>query len=203
MLWWQRLRARILEAARAAAEAWHLDRPDDVYFHRAEDLAADPSSWRRRAAARRARVEAARRLDLPATAPRDAIEAALGRARRGGDGGGPDRFVGIGLGQDHALGRAVRASALTDVLAGGPLPEDPVLVVDTLEPSWGVVFPRFRAVVAELGGELSHASILLREAGIPAVVNARGAYRSIADGDLVRVDPAWGEVRIESRASAG
>jgi pyruvate,water dikinase len=75
-----------------------------------------------------------------------------------------------------------------------------VLVVDTLEPSWAVVFPRFSAVVAELGGELSHASILLRESGIPAVVNARGAYQSIADGDLVRVDPSWGEVRIEARS---
>jgi phosphoenolpyruvate-protein kinase (PTS system EI component) len=79
------------------------------------------------------------------------------------------------------------------------LSEIPELVVDTLEPSWAVVFPRFSAVVAELGGELGHASILLREAGIPAVVNARGTYRAIADGDLVRVDPAWGEVRVEAR----
>jgi phosphohistidine swiveling domain-containing protein len=88
---------------------------------------------------------------------------------------------------------------LTGLLDGRTLPESPILVVEALEPSWAVVFPRFAAVVADLGGELSHASILLREAGIPAVVNARGAFQSIADGDLIRIDPAWGEVRIESR----
>lgn len=199
MRWWQRLRGRILAAAAAAVAAGHLDAPDDAFFLRADDLAAPPETWRGRAAARRARVEAVRHLDLPATAPRDALESALARARRPGAGEGPDRFVGIGLGQEHVLGTAVRARELTAVLDGAALPESPVLVVDTLEPSWAVVFPRFSAVVAELGGELSHASILLREAGIPAVVNARGAFRSIADGDLVRVDPAAGEVRVEAR----
>ena len=54
-------------------------------------------------------------------------------------------------------------------------------------------------MVVDLGGELSHASILLREAEIPAVVNARGSYRAIRDGDRLTVDPARGEVRIEGR----
>jgi len=199
MRWWQRLRGRILEEAGRAAAAGHLDAPDDVFFLRAEDLAADPASWRARVADRRSRVDAVRDLDLPSTAPRDAIEAALTRSRLGPEGPGPDLFTGIGLGHTAVVGTAVRAPDVAAVLRGAGLPESPVLVVDTLEPSWAVVFPRFSAVVTELGGELSHASILLREAGIPAVVNARGAYRTIADGDLVRVDPARGEVRIESR----
>lgn len=204
MRWWRKLRVRILEEARRAADAGHLDSPEDVFFLRAEDLAAGPASWRARAADRRAKVEAAQALDLPATAPRDAVEALIAQARRRGVAAVADRFVfvGIGLGRSPVSGTAVRASDLTAVLAAARLPDSPVLVVDTLEPSWAVVFPRFSAVVAELGGELSHASILLREAGIPAVVNARGAFRSIADGDLLRVDPAWGEVRIEARASS-
>jgi pyruvate,water dikinase len=74
-----------------------------------------------------------------------------------------------------------------------------VLIAETLEPSWAVLFPRFVAVVAELGGELSHAAILLREAGITAVVNAHGAFAGISDGDRVRVDPERGEVLIEAR----
>ena len=58
--------------------------------------------------------------------------------------------------------------------------------------------------LVRIGGRamLDHALDRLREAGIPAVVNARGAYRSIADGDLVRVDPARGEVRIVNRTAA-
>jgi phosphoenolpyruvate-protein kinase (PTS system EI component) len=59
-----------------------------------------------------------------------------------------------------------------------------------------VGFPRFAAVVADSGGELSHAAILLREAAIPAVVNARGASEQFAVGDRVIVDPTHGEVRI-------
>jgi pyruvate,water dikinase len=100
-------------------------------------------------------------------------------------------------------GIAVRASALGELLAR-PLPADSaVLVVEALEPSWAVVFPRFRAVVSELGGELSHAAILLREAGIPAVLNARGAYLALKDGEPIRVDPRRGEVlRLSAPVSA-
>jgi pyruvate,water dikinase len=202
MRWWDRLRARVLEASRAAVAAGTLDDVDDVFYLRSDDLVADPATWRAVVARRRSLVAAARGVDLPATAPRDAIEAALSHARRPDAGAGPDRFVGIGLGQQAVLGTAVRAREVTAVLNGVRLPESPVLVVDTLEPSWAVVFPRFAAVVAELGGELSHASILLREAGISAVVNAHGAFHSIADGDLVRVDPASGEVCIEPRPAS-
>jgi pyruvate,water dikinase len=201
MRWWQRLRLRVLAEARRAVVEGYLDTPDDAFFLREEDLAADPATWREKVAARRALREAAKRLDLPATARRDVIEGAIARAGRPQEGPGSDMFLGIGLGHAPVTGTAVRAAELTSVLNGAALPESPVLVVDTLEPSWAVVFPRFAAVVAELGGELSHASILLREAGIPAVVNARGAYQSIADGDLVHVDPARGEVRVSARPS--
>jgi phosphohistidine swiveling domain-containing protein len=198
---WQTLRARILEEARRAVAAGDLDTPEDVFFLRSEDLVAGPSTWRDRVAARRRAWERAGRLALPTTASRDTLEAAVrlgepdeeaGRAPSSG------RFTGIGLGATVVRGTAVRAEALGSLLNGRVLPEAAVLVVPTLEPSWAVVFPRFAAVVAELGGELSHAAILLREAGIPSVVNAQGAFGAIADGDRIRVDPARGEVVIEA-----
>jgi pyruvate,water dikinase len=99
------------------------------------------------------------------------------------------------------VGTAVRATRLGEVLGLSTLPETPVLVVETLEPSWAVVFPRFAAVVADLGGELSHAAILLREAGIPAVVNARGAFRALRSGDTLHVDPQSAQVHVLSAPS--
>jgi phosphoenolpyruvate-protein kinase (PTS system EI component) len=51
-----------------------------------------------------------------------------------------------------------------------------------------VVFPRVAGVVAEVGGELSHASILLREARKPAVVNCTGIYAQVRDGERLRID---------------
>ena len=68
------------------------------------------------------------------------------------------------------------------------------LVVPALEPSWAVVFPRVGAVVAEIGGELSHAAILLREAAKPAIVNCQGIYGTISEGDTLRLDGASGVV---------
>jgi pyruvate,water dikinase len=73
-----------------------------------------------------------------------------------------------------------------------------ILVVESLEPSWAVVFGRVRGVVADIGGELSHASILLREARRPAIVNARGIFAAVSSGDRIRLDGARGLVEIRS-----
>jgi phosphoenolpyruvate-protein kinase (PTS system EI component) len=66
-----------------------------------------------------------------------------------------------------------------------------------------VVFPRVGGVVAEIGGELSHASILLREAGRPAIVNCGGIYRQVQTGDRLRLDGALGRVEVLERRSEG
>ena len=202
MRWWQGLRARVLEQARHAVDRGHLEAPEDVFFLRGDDLAADPATWRGRVESRRRSRERAKGLNLSDTAPRDVIEAEIA-AGRPVEGPSPGRFRGIGLGSQVVSGTAVRASDLTALLGGPDLPESPVLIASTLEPSWAVVFPRFAAVVVDLGGELSHASILLREAQIPAVVNARGAYRAILDGDRVVVDPLRGEVRVDPAMAEG
>jgi pyruvate,water dikinase len=52
------------------------------------------------------------------------------------------------------------------------------------------------AVVCQEGGPLSHAAVMAREFGFPAVVGALGAMTEIADGDLVEVDPTTGRVRV-------
>ena len=139
------------------------------------------------------------RLDLPATSTRDEIETAIASFPHGGV-SSASRFVGIGLGSVLVTGTAVRAADLAKVLTGRPLPESPVLVVDTLEPSWAVVFPRFSAVVSALGGELSHASILLREAGIPPWSTLAEPTRRSVTATSSALIPARGEVRVEERS---
>ena len=94
----------------------------------------------------------------------------------------------------------LRAADLTDLLResgkGGGIDPESILVVGALEPSWAVVFPRVRGVIAEIGGELSHASILLREAKKPAIVNCKDIFRAVATGDRVRIDGARGVVEV-------
>lgn len=62
-----------------------------------------------------------------------------------------------------------------------------VLVVRTVDPGWLFNLPRLSGAIVELGGDLSHGSILLREFGIPAITNAAGATRVFQTGDEVRL----------------
>jgi rifampicin phosphotransferase len=71
-----------------------------------------------------------------------------------------------------------------------------VLVATTTTPAWTPLFPSLGALVTETGGILSHAAIVAREYGIPAVVGASGATDFVPDGARVRVDGAAGSVEL-------
>lgn len=75
-----------------------------------------------------------------------------------------------------------------------------VLIAPITDPGWTPLFVPASAVVCEVGGELSHAVIVARELGIPAVVAAIGALDTIRTGDLVEVDGSSGTVRVLERA---
>ncbi len=61
---------------------------------------------------------------------------------------------------------------------------------------WTIFFPRAAAVVTDVGAPLSHAAIVARELGIPAVVNCGMATARLRTGDLVRVDGVGGTVEV-------
>jgi phosphoenolpyruvate synthase/pyruvate phosphate dikinase len=69
-----------------------------------------------------------------------------------------------------------------------------VIVCRTTDPSWTVLFGIAAAVVTETGGILSHAAIVAREYGIPAVVAARGAMETLANHRTISVDGTNGHV---------
>jgi pyruvate,water dikinase len=71
-----------------------------------------------------------------------------------------------------------------------------VLVTTTTTPAWTPLFPSLGALVTETGGILSHAAVVAREYGIPAVVGARGATTEIPDGARVRVNGSSGEITV-------
>jgi pyruvate,water dikinase len=72
-----------------------------------------------------------------------------------------------------------------------------VLVAVTTTPAWTPLFAMAAAVVTDIGGPLSHSSIVAREYGIPAVMAARNATRHIQSGQLVTVDGTAGTVVLE------
>jgi phosphoenolpyruvate synthase/pyruvate phosphate dikinase len=76
---------------------------------------------------------------------------------------------------------------------GSLLPGD-VLVAPYTNPSWTPLFGRAAAVVVDTGAAMSHAAIVAREYGLPAVMGAGDAIRRLSDGQWVRVDGARGLV---------
>ncbi|MBX3248304.1 MAG: hypothetical protein KF901_14080, partial [Myxococcales bacterium] len=70
------------------------------------------------------------------------------------------------------------------------------LVVAQADVGWSPLFLVASAVVTDLGGPLSHASIVLREYGVPAVVNVKHGMATLRTGDRVRLDGDRGEVHL-------
>lgn len=88
-----------------------------------------------------------------------------------------------------------RARVVFDPAGFGAIQPGDVLVAPTTSPAYNVVLPLIGAVVTDRGGILSHAAIVAREYGIPAVVGTGSATTEIRDGTLVLVDGDAGTVR--------
>nr|WP_255426531.1 PEP-utilizing enzyme [Pseudonocardia sp. C8] len=74
-----------------------------------------------------------------------------------------------------------------------------ILVTTAANVGWTPLFPRAFAVVTDVGAPLSHAAVVARELGIPAVVGCGDATTRIRSGDRIRVDGAAGTVEILDR----
>jgi phosphohistidine swiveling domain-containing protein len=78
----------------------------------------------------------------------------------------------------------------------GLMQDGEILVCPVTNPSWGPVFGKIKATVSDIGGTMSHAAIVAREYGMPAVVGTGGATKRIKTGQRVRVDGNTGVVTI-------
>ena len=78
-----------------------------------------------------------------------------------------------------------------------------ILVAVSTNVGWTLLFPRAAAVVTDVGAALSHAAIVARELGIPAVVGCGHATMQLKTGDYVRVNGAEGVVEVIEREGEG
>jgi pyruvate,water dikinase len=81
-----------------------------------------------------------------------------------------------------------------DVSEFGKLKTGDVLVAPVTNPAWTPLFQRAVAVVVDTGGAASHAAIVAREYGIPAVMATIKGTKELADGQWIQVDGAGGLV---------
>ena len=71
-----------------------------------------------------------------------------------------------------------------------------ILVAPITAPSWGPIFGKIKATVTDIGGMMSHAAIVCREYGLPAVTGTGSASTTIRTGQMLRVDGTKGTVEI-------
>lgn len=88
------------------------------------------------------------------------------------------------------------ARVLTSAEQVGEIQDGEILVAPLTAPSWAPVFRRIAGTVTDSGGMMSHAAIVCREYGLPAVTGTAYATRMIETGQRIRVDGDNGTVTI-------
>ncbi len=89
-----------------------------------------------------------------------------------------------------------RVRVIATAEAGDQLQTGEILVTTLTNVGWTPLFPRAAAVITDVGAPLSHAAIVARELGIPAVVGCGDATMRLHTGDLVRVNGGLGTVEL-------
>lgn len=175
------LRGTLLEIGRRLVAEGVLDDAEDVFHLRLEEVEAGPDprlrETARARATRRDELAGVRMIDLRAVfRPADIGEALVaGEAASGGRATGPARII---RGPEEF----------------GRLQLGDVLVCPYTNPSWTPLFQRAAAVVVDAGGIGSHAAIVAREYGIPAIMGTAVGTTVLHDGQSVTVDGDTGRV---------
>ena len=121
-------------------------------------------------------------------------EAVAGRYQRRGAPAGA--LVGVAVSSGTVEGRA---RVVADIGDAEVEPGD-ILVTTFTDPSWSPLFVTVAGLVTEVGGLMTHGSVIAREYGLPAVVGVEGATRLIHDGQRIRVHGTDGFVEVVTPA---
>jgi pyruvate,water dikinase len=98
-----------------------------------------------------------------------------------------------GLGVSSGIAEGIVRVVLDPGDIGG-IDDGDILVCRATDPSWASLFYVAGAVVADIGGDMSHGAVVARELGLPAVVNTRDGTRRLKTGEHVRVDGTTGQI---------
>jgi phosphohistidine swiveling domain-containing protein len=190
-----------------------FDRPDDVfYLYRDEVVAAlsDGGDQRAKVAERRASLEAASRVPAPTTLGNpppppevpdpfmDALVYRLLGMVPPEESADPGALKGVPGSQGVYTGPARVVRSLDEATA---LEDGEVMVCEMTLPPWVPVFSVAGAIVADVGGVLSHTAIVAREFGVPAVVGTEVGTTTIKTGQTITVDGTKGFVYLDGRSA--
>lgn len=105
-------------------------------------------------------------------------------------------LLGVSLTAGEVSGTALVLSDPSDAISVNFVPSETILVARSIDAGWIPILSTVRGVVVEIGGELSHGSILIREIGLPAITNVSMATRYIKTGDRLKLKAGAGVVEL-------
>ncbi|WP_437321743.1 PEP/pyruvate-binding domain-containing protein [Sorangium sp. So ce385] len=186
------LQAIVAEIARRLVERGHLPSSDDVFYL----TEAEVRAWLTGTAPP---LDEVKRLVQRRRATYGVVNARWQRTafEMGGGGAPGDELRGVGASSGVVRGKAriVRDAGEFERLKAGE-----ILVCRYTNPAWTPLFTLAAGVVTDTGGAVSHAAIVAREYGIPAVLGAAGATERITDGQEILVDGTEGRVTLLRQA---
>ncbi len=207
---WPQLRRMLTELGHRLVAVDAVERADDVYWCRRAEIggalaghagAPAPRTDLRRAVAERKELwRGQRRATPPQLLPQGTWLDRLGAwmpATTADQTG--DVLTGIGASSGRVTGTARVLSGPADAAQLRP---GEVLVAAVTTPAWASLFARAAAVVTDIGGPLSHSSIVAREYGIPAVLGTAVGTRRITSGQQITVDGDQGRVYLAEPEAA-
>jgi pyruvate,water dikinase len=195
MLGFDRIRQRLLLLAQTDVIAGILPELDSLWLLDIAEARRLDCGWVPEAAffrQRQAEIEHLQSYNLPDLLHRfDDLELYRAGAASASQ---ENRLAGVSLTGGEVRGRAWVLAEPSTALPPGFTAEMTILVARSVDAGWIPTFARVAGVVVEIGGDLSHGSIILREIGLPAITNVRGVTRVIQTGDELILRAGMGVV---------
>jgi pyruvate,water dikinase len=191
---WPQLRRMLAEIGRRLQQAGVISEPDDVYWLHRSEIDEDQGSLTDQVEQRKQLWRGQRRATPPQLLPKGA----WGDMFRNWMPAASEEQTGNVI--KGIAGSAGTITAPARVLGGpqdfGQMQPGDVLVASITTPAWTSLFAMASGVVTDIGGPLSHSSIVAREYGIPAVLGTAVATRRIQSGQQIKVDGDAGTVTL-------
>jgi rifampicin phosphotransferase len=191
---WPQVRRMLLEIGRRLQQAGVISKPEDVFWLHRTEIDEERGSLADQVRQRKEVWRGQRRATPPQLLPKgswgDMWRRWMPAASEEQTG---DVIKGIGGSMGNVTARAR--------VLGGPqdfsqMQPGDVLVASITTPAWTSLFAMASGVVTDIGGPLSHSSIVAREYGIPAVLGTAVATRRIHSGEMIKVDGDAGTVTL-------
>jgi pyruvate,water dikinase len=195
-------RWNLVLAERFANRGW-MEEPDDYFFLELEevgqviDYANEGINIKSIIAKRKRDHEVWQHLEMPMFLKESELTAQMRKATSTMPVSSVTTLRGLNVSSGIVEGEVI---IITEPAEFARMKKDAILVAPATNPTWTPLFTLASGIIVEIGGTLSHSSIVAREYGLPVLANVKDATKLLKDGDRVRLDSVNETIEILSNS---